>query len=63
MGLMAKSGYFASRCKGGLARRRKIAGRRHCLSGPFDGRSPSQKAVGCGSCEQGADTLTGYEGC
>jgi hypothetical protein len=34
---MAKAGDFVSRCKGGLARRRKIVGRRHYLSGPFVG--------------------------
>jgi hypothetical protein len=52
---MAKPDYFASRCKGGETgsprdlsrgvdrRRRKIVGRRHCLTGPFMGRSPSQR--------------------
>ena len=29
-----------------MGRRRKIAGPRHCLSGPLAARSPSQKAVG-----------------
>lgn len=36
---MAKPDYFASRCKGGLARRRKIVGRRHCRVGPIVGSS------------------------
>ena len=35
---------YVSRCKGGLARRRKSVGRRHCLTGAFVGRSPSRKA-------------------
>jgi hypothetical protein len=32
---MAVAGYFASRWKGGLARRRKIVGQSHCLPGSF----------------------------
>ena len=42
---MAKAGDFASRWKGGPARRRKIVGRSHCRSGPFAGRSPLSKAL------------------
>lgn len=43
---MAKPSQFVSRCKGGPARRRKLAGRRHCLAASPMGRLPSEKAGG-----------------
>jgi len=48
-GRTAKAGYFVSRCKGGLARRRKIVGRSRCWPGRLAAQSPLFRPMGAPS--------------